>query len=137
MRLFDTSFVVDLVNGDPGAVRLAGVVDEEASLAAISVVTVYEYLLGIHLRFGKGHRDVLSRKLEEARDELDRFEVMPLSREIAELAAGTEAELETSGRQIGVNDTYIAATALKNGMPVVTRNRAHFERVPNLKVEGY
>lgn len=137
MRLFDTSFVVDLVNSDPGAVRLARVVDEEASLAAVSVVTVHEYLFGVHLRYGREHRGVLHAKLEAAKDDLDRFEVMPLSREVAELSASTEAELETSGKQIGINDVYIAATALRHGMTVVTRNKAHFERVPKLKVEGY
>jgi predicted nucleic acid-binding protein len=35
------------------------------------------------------------------------------------------------------NDLWIAATALANGMPVVTRNVKHFQRVPGLSVISY
>ena len=41
------------------------------------------------------------------------------------------------GQIIGANDLWIAATALAHRMPVVTRNVAHFSRVPHLEVEGY
>jgi predicted nucleic acid-binding protein len=79
----------------------------------------------------------MHRKLAAARDDLDRFEVMPLSREEAELTASRGRTREVGG-QIGINDASVAATDLKYGLTVVvTRNKAHFERVPKLKVEGY
>lgn len=137
MRLLDTTFVVDFVNSDPGAVRLADRVDVEASLAAISAVTVHEYLLGIHVRYGRERNEALQDKLEAARNDLDRFEIIPISREIAERSSGIQSELTRLGKQIGINDVYIAATGLSYGLTVVTRNKAHFERVPRLKVEGY
>jgi tRNA(fMet)-specific endonuclease VapC len=137
LRLFDTTFVVDLVNSDPGAVRLAQKVDTESSLAAVSAVTVHEYLFGIHFRYGRESRDTLQEKLAAARNDLDRFEVIPFSTEVAELSATTQADLVRLGKQIGINDVYIAATGLRFGLTVVTRNKAHFERVPKLKVEGY
>ena len=137
MRLFDTTFVVDLVNSDPGAIRLAEKVDGEGSLAAISAVTIHEYLFGVHFRYGRDHRDVLQQKLASAQEDLDRFEAIPLSKEVAGLSAGLQAELARQGRQIGINDVYIAATGLRYGLTVVTRNKAHFERVAKLKVEGY
>jgi len=137
VRLFDTTFVVDLVNGEPGAVRVAEVVDEEASLAAISVVTVHEYLFGIHFRYGSEGRDLLQKKLASARNDLDRFESIPLSREVVETSAGIHAELARLGKQIGINDAYIAATGIRYGLTIVTRNKSHFERVPKLAVEDY
>jgi tRNA(fMet)-specific endonuclease VapC len=45
--------------------------------------------------------------------------------------------LRDSGRLIGANDLWIAATALAFQMPIVTRNAEHFRRVPGLEVEGY
>ena len=137
MRLFDTTFVVDLVNGQPAAVRVAETVDEESSLAAISVVTVHEYLFGIHYRYGREGGDMLQEKLASAGNDLERFEAIPPSREVVETSAGIHAELARLGKQIGINDVYIAATGIRYGLTVVTRNKSHFERVPKLKVEGY
>ena len=45
--------------------------------------------------------------------------------------------LAAGGRLIGTNDLWIAATALANGMSVVTNNIEEFERVPGLVVIGY
>ena len=45
--------------------------------------------------------------------------------------------LRDNGRLIGSNDMWIAATALAHGLPVVTRNVAHFRRVPDLEVLSY
>ncbi len=42
---------MDLVKGDPGAARLGKIVDTEESFGAISVITVHEYLLGVHLAY--------------------------------------------------------------------------------------
>jgi hypothetical protein len=38
--------------------------------------------------------------------------------------------------QLDVPDALIAATALEHGMPVMTRNRRHFERVAGLVVRS-
>ncbi|TLX99763.1 MAG: PIN domain-containing protein [Thaumarchaeota archaeon] len=135
LRLFDTTFVVDLVNDDPGAVRLAKAVDEESSLAALSVVSVHEYLFGVHFRYLRDK--TLSGRLSSARRDLARFEIIPLTQDVVELSAGVHAELARAGRLIGINDVYIAATALKFGMTVVSRNEAHFGRVKSLRTESY
>jgi tRNA(fMet)-specific endonuclease VapC len=136
MRLFDTAFVIDLVNSNRGAVALAKTVDGEASLAAVSAVTVQEYLFGVHFRY-QAEPGSLEQKLASARNDLDRFEVIPLSRQIAELSSRIQAELVGSGSQIGINGVYIAATALRYGLSLVTRDEAHFRRIRGLKVEAY
>ena len=45
--------------------------------------------------------------------------------------------LQGQGRLIGANDLWIAATALVYGYPVVTANKEHFRRVPELEVLTY
>lgn len=45
--------------------------------------------------------------------------------------------LRRRGSLIGTNDLWIAATALVHGMPLVTRNVEHFERVPGLELVEY
>jgi predicted nucleic acid-binding protein len=45
--------------------------------------------------------------------------------------------LRDSGRLIGSNDMWIAATALAYRMPVVTANLEHYRRVPDLEVLEY
>jgi predicted nucleic acid-binding protein len=45
--------------------------------------------------------------------------------------------LQKNRQLIGANDLWIAATALAYGMPVVTDNIAHYERVPGLDVRSY
>jgi tRNA(fMet)-specific endonuclease VapC len=46
-------------------------------------------------------------------------------------------ELRRKGSLIGANDMWIAATALANGQPLVTRNADEFRRVPGLEVLSY
>lgn len=41
------------------------------------------------------------------------------------------------GESIAELDALIAAVALANGQALVTRNRKHFERVPELEVIAY
>jgi tRNA(fMet)-specific endonuclease VapC len=46
-------------------------------------------------------------------------------------------ELRRQGSLIGANDMWIAATALANGQPLVTRNADDFQRVAGLEVLSY
>ncbi|MFO0958915.1 MAG: PIN domain-containing protein [Isosphaeraceae bacterium] len=56
-------------------------------------------------------------------------EVLPIDREIADLAGQIAGELERIGQPIGTADPMIAATALHHGLDQVTGNTAHFERI--------
>jgi tRNA(fMet)-specific endonuclease VapC len=47
------------------------------------------------------------------------------------------AAMQRAGTPIGPWDTCIAATALANDLILVTRNTAHFHRVPGLQVENW
>lgn len=63
--------------------------------------------------------------------------VLPSSPEVSWQYGRAARHLHDTGATIGANDLWIAATGLAYGMPVVTRNAAHFRRVPGLEVEAY
>ena len=136
MLLFDTAFIVDLVNANAGATRLAKKVDEEASASFISVITLHEYLFGVYFRYEKD-KTLLKEKLDSAERDLSRFEPVPLTPEITRLSASIHAELTRSGKLIGINDIYIAATAIRYDLTLVTKNKMHFRRIPKLNIETY
>ena len=55
----------------------------------------------------------------------------------SEAYGAMRAELAKSGRQFGPVDMLIAATALANGLTVVTNNTREFERAKGLRVENW
>jgi predicted nucleic acid-binding protein len=136
LKIFDTTFLIDLIKGDKGAIQKAKEIDAEGTFKAISVVTVQEYLRGIYYLFSHDKK-LLKTKLEKAEAELIRFEILPYKYEIAKTAAEIDAQLALNGQTISFSDTIIAATTLHYNLTLVTRNTEHFSRVPNLKIETY
>lgn len=134
--MFDTTYIIDLVNADREAVGKAEEIDSQGTTPALSVISAHEYLLGIHIRYGND-RPSLRYKLANARQDLRSFEVLPLTQEITEVSSLIQADLANSGKIIGINDIYIAATALFFNMKLVTRNLSHFKRIKGLDIETY
>lgn len=59
---------------------------------------------------------------------------MPLDALSARSAGALELELRSRGHSIGVADSLQAGICLSRGLPLATRNRRHFERVPGLEL---
>lgn len=89
----------------------------------VSAFTAFEYLDGLY-RQGRQH---------EANDFRTRIlptlEVIYADESVYALAAEIHAALAVSGEAIGVVDTFIAATAIANELPLVNANPKHFSRV--------
>jgi len=136
LKLFDTTYLIDLVNGDEGAKRRAEEVDAEVIFKAISTITVHEYLRGVYYIY-LHDESLLASKLKKAEAELARFEILPYTYEIARTAAEIDATLARKGQSISLPDVLLAATALCYELTLVTRDIEHFKRIPNLKIETY
>jgi tRNA(fMet)-specific endonuclease VapC len=54
--------------------------------------------------------------------------------EVTEHWAVIKAGRDKIGRPIASEDCWIAATAVRHGIPLVTHNRKDFEQIPNLKL---
>ncbi len=106
----------------------------ESGPLAVSAITVFEFLFGIHLKY---HGDALKNSLKQAEEFLSAFAILPLDAETSLLAAGIASNLRKSGLEIGIQDVYLAATAIKNSTALVTGNPRHFEMIQGLVVEEW
>ena len=127
--ILETTFLVDLDReerrGKPG--------DASAFLEDHHDSRLYlTFTIAGEIASGKSMRD-------RARWEtfLGPFFVLPATPEVSWQYGRTYRHLRDNGTLIGTNDLWIAATALANDMPVVTRNVADFKRVPSLEVLKY
>jgi predicted nucleic acid-binding protein len=68
---------------------------------------------------------------------LSPFRVLPATDDVCWHYGEIYRYLQRNGMLIGSNDLWIAATAVAHAMPIVTRNRAHFSRVPGVEVIAY
>lgn len=64
-------------------------------------------------------------------------QVLDIDPETALVYGANARRLRKRGRLIGANDLWIAATAVRYAIPLVTRNGKHFERIPGLAVIEY
>ncbi len=62
------------------------------------------------------------------------IEILPFDDECAEIAAKIYKELKLKRKLIDTDDILIAATSIKNDLPLATLNQKHFERIDNLQI---
>jgi len=119
--LADTDVLIDYLAGvQPATSLIKGYAG--AGRLQTTAITCFELLSGA----GEGQRGDAVRQLIGALD------VLPLNRQSAELAAGVRRTLDRNGQSIGMGDSLIAGIALTHSLPLFTRNRKHFDRVPGL-----
>lgn len=128
--ILDTTFLIDVLNGDPAAEERRIELDERGDLAA-SAVSVFELVEGAYLS------DRTDEELRSIIEFVSRLRVAPVDGEVATLAGELSADLIGRGERIETEDVLIAATALHNETVVLTRNRDHFERMASVTVESY
>jgi tRNA(fMet)-specific endonuclease VapC len=123
----DTDVPIDTVQGglEPAATRVAELVRSGA--LALSTVTLYELLQGSRTEVAV---------LEQVHAMVASATIFDLTQDAAEMAASVNRYLARRGERIGDPDTLIAGICLDAGLPILTRNARHFERVPGLEVLG-
>jgi len=133
MILLDTTFLIDLLKKRKQAADKADELADRDSLAT-TYVNFYELMLGIYSLEDIDH----DKKLRDAEILLDKLHVLKLDKHSAIRSAKIGGSLSLTGSIIGDTDNMIAGIALSNGInTIVTRDKEHFERIKELKVEGY
>lgn len=123
MIIADSDVLIDYLAGiQPVADLVKGYASSDT--LQTSVITCFELLSGA-LDNKRGDR---VRRLVAA------IPVLSLDREAATRAADVRQRLASTGNPIGMADSLIAGIALVNGLPLLTRNRKHFENVEGLRL---
>jgi len=120
--LADTSLFI----GQEQERKLAGEVPGEL---VISVVTVAELRLGVLMA---STLEARARRLDTLRL-VESLEPLPIDDAVASAWARMVAKLRAAGRKAPLNDSWIAATAIAHGVPVVTQD-ADYDSLPGLNV---
>ena len=121
--LLDTDILSEILKGKSAVVTAkARTYLAQQGGFTTSAVSVAEIVYGLR-RVGREDR------LAQFEAALETAEVLPFDDNAARLAGRINADLERVGRIIGMPDVFIAAIALRNGLPIVTGNVAHFEQV--------
>lgn len=128
--LLDTDTLSAVMRGNPGVIARAREYLAEHGAFAFSIITRYEILRGL--------------KAKDASAQLRAFDlfcgtclILPLTDEIVVRAAEIFAALKQRGEPIGDADILIGASAVVNGLAVVTNNEDHFRRIPRLDVQNW
>jgi tRNA(fMet)-specific endonuclease VapC len=122
--LIDTDLLIDLEKGN----ALESLLGEEDR--SISVITVSELVHGVLRAQGA----IRVRRQAFVEHVLAGLQAIPVTAPVARIHADIWAGLADRGEPIGAHDLWIAATAIAHGLAIATRNSAHFERIPGLRV---
>jgi tRNA(fMet)-specific endonuclease VapC len=119
----DTDVIIDFFSGsEPCAQQIANLIEKE--FLALTTITVFELYAGVSGTKRLGQIDSL----------VSLATIFSFGTEDALAAAGIFNLLKRNGKLIGIQDILIAGVCIARELPLFTRNRDHFSRVPGLKL---
>jgi tRNA(fMet)-specific endonuclease VapC len=128
--LLDTDVLSAIMRKHPAALARSAEYLRDHPRLAFSIITRYEVLRGLSAK-GAGAQAAA----------FDLFcstsIVLDLTDPVVMRAADIYGRLHSEGRLIGDADILIAATALENGLRLVTNNGRHFSRIPGLSIDNW
>ena len=123
----DTDVIVDYLRGrEPG--RSAFTKWRRKAEVYITSITAFELLLGASLSSKR------ERRIIEVESLLDQHSILTFTRESARKAAEKGAELRAEGIPIEIRDLFNASICLTRKIPILTKNKTHYERIKDLTV---
>ncbi|KPV63368.1 MAG: tRNA(fMet)-specific endonuclease VapC [Candidatus Bathyarchaeota archaeon BA1] len=123
----DTDIITDYLRGrEPGKSAYAGW--REKAEVFITSITAFELLLGANLSLKREERII------EVESLLDQHNILAFARDSAREAAEKGAELRVKGAMVDIRDLLNASICLSKGIPILTKNKAHYERIKELIV---
>ena len=123
----DTSLIVEIERKNEKVIEFIENLLEKHEIF-ICVVVLSEIFTGTYLRID------YEKATQRAKGLFSKFEIIPLNMEIAEIIGQISAFLITKGSIIEYQDVAIAATFIyKRGDYLLTKNKKHFVRIPELR----
>ena len=130
MKCLDTDLLVAILRGKPETQTIVEELDREGKAATTSVNAFEIY-------FGANKSNQKNQNVKETSKLLERLAVFPLDLTSSRRAGEISAKLVAKGETIDFRDSMIAAIVIENGLTLITRNKAHFKRVKDLKIEAW
>lgn len=127
-RLVDTNFLISRWREGEKSPASTWLVANGDLVIGIPWIVKAEFLRGAKVA---GH------DLAQVRNFLNRYPTIWPNDQALELYASLFPTLRRNNAFIGPHDLWIAVAALQCRVPLVTRNKAEFEQVPELLVETY
>ena len=135
MVCLDSTFVIDILKGEEKMKKLEENIDNRGEDIFIASPAVIEVIRGLYLK--SNIKNLKDNEKERTFKLINSLSVLDLDKNSAILAAKIEADLRNNGEIIDVEDIMIAAISINNNETLVTRNKKHFERIKDLKIETY
>jgi len=124
--LLDADWIIQVFAGrNEAAVAHKRINPEEVAVSYITIVEIYD--VAFTYANPQAH-------LHTFRQFLTPFPILDLNEPIMERFAEIRSLLRRRGETISDFDILIGATALYHGLTVLTYNKRHFKRIPNLKL---
>lgn len=123
--LVDTDILIDVANND--AIAKTRLINEsQTSALAVSTVTVMELIVGCRNKF----------ELQTLNRFLDQFQVLTLTSPISDRATQLLQKYFLSHGLL-IADAFIAATAIENQVPLMSKNQRDFRFIEELNLLPY
>ena len=132
MYLLDTNILSELIKKRPNPNFLTKLRSKPSQSLFTSSVCVFE------LRFGSALRDDFNTFWPKIINKIiARIKVLHFGEDEAFMAGEILARLHKTGERRGVEDIFIAATAIINRKILVTANIRHYSRIKDLNIENW
>lgn len=134
--LLDTNIVSEFSKERPNQ-NVIALYEARKKMCAISAVTWQELIYGISKMPEGKRKDSISEFTEDLKNN---FEIIPYDEFSANICGQLLGTCAKCGKTLPYGDTQIAATAIANGMVLVTRNASDFAEASErsfLKVEDW
>jgi tRNA(fMet)-specific endonuclease VapC len=125
--LVDADVLVDYLRGRRPGLDMYVKWQKLKRLALTSIVA-FELLLGARLSSKQDQR------IAEVRSLLDQHQVFSFDTKAADFASKVGGDLRKKGRSLEIRDLLNASICLAQDLPLLTKNKAHYDRIAGLKI---
>ena len=119
--LLDTCILIDFLRGDPGVYDLL-VTDEKIELS-MSTVTMMELTIGA----------INKREVNYIQKAFENINIVYIDQEISKIAEDLIFDYSKS-HNLQIDDAFIAATAIKMNIELITHNISDFRYIPDIQL---
>ena len=120
--ILDTDFLIKILRNDKTAKDHLEKLLSEPNEISITHVTLWELYQGVY------KSSKIEPNLKETEELIEFLDVLPFTQSVARKFGFLLNDLNKKGTPIGVMDTLIASVALVYNLPLVTKNRSHFDK---------